>query len=287
VSDRRLLIAGLLLVESLYFIFARLLLPLLPPASGALYMMTIGAVEIALLMRGRIDWRVLARHRWLFLAIGLLVGMNTNMGFVAVRYVDPGTASLLSRSSVLFGVILGVVWLRERLSRIEVMGAVVAIAGVIAISAQPGGYFRWGSALVVSATVLYAVHSAAVKRYGGDIPFAQFMFFRMATVAAVLLMLALGQGALVWPTPVAFWWALVAATVNVVISRGLYYLALRRLDMSLLAIILTLTPVATWLWSIVLFGGRPTAQEIVGGLATIVGVVVVTGSRAAMSRREA
>lgn len=286
-SDRRLLIAGLLLVESLYFIFARLLLPLLPPASGALYMMTIGAVEIALLMRGRIDWRVLARHRWLFLAIGLLVGMNTNMGFVAVRYVDPGTASLLSRSSVLFGVILGVVWLRERLSRIEVMGAVVAIAGVIAISAQPGGYFRWGSALVVSATVLYAVHSAAVKRYGGDIPFAQFMFFRMATVAAVLLMLALGQGALVWPTPVAFWWALVAATVNVVISRGLYYLALRRLDMSLLAIILTLTPVATWLWSIVLFGGRPTAQEIVGGLATIVGVVVVTGSRAAMSRREA
>jgi hypothetical protein len=32
----------------------------------------------------------------------------------------------------------------------------------------------------------------------------------------------------------------------------------------------------------VLFGGRPTAQEIVGGVATIIGVVVVTGSRAGM-----
>ena len=68
--------------------------------------------------------------------------------------------------------------------------------------------------------------------------------------------------------------------MNVVIGRGLYYLALRRLDMSLLTIILTLPPVVTWLWSIVLFGGRPTAQEICGGAATLAGVVIVTSSRA-------
>ena len=38
----------------------------------------------------------------------------------------------------------------------------------------------------------------------------------------------------------------------------------------------------TWLWSIALFGGRPTTQEILGGMATIVGVVAVTGSRAGL-----
>ena len=46
-----------------------------------------------------------------------------------------------------------------------------------------------------------------------------------------------------------------------------------------LTIILTLTPVVTWLWSIALFGGRPTAVEIVGGIATLVGVLLVTASR--------
>jgi drug/metabolite transporter (DMT)-like permease len=282
VTDARLLIAGLLLVDSVYYIFARVLLPFLPPVAGAMYMLALGAVEIAVVMRGRIDWGVLRRHGWLFLAVGGLVGVNTNMGFAAVQYVDPGTASLLSRTAILFGVGLGVVWLGERLSRIETIGTAIALGGVIAISAQPGDYFRWGTLLVVIATLLYAVHSAVVKRYGSDIPFGDFMFFRVASVAGVLVLLAAAQGALVWPTPLAWGWLLLAATVNVVISRGLYYLALRRLDMSFLTIILTLTPVVTWLWSIALFGGRPTLQEIGGGIATLVGVLVVTSSRAGL-----
>jgi O-acetylserine/cysteine efflux transporter len=281
-TDLRVLVAGLLLVDSLYYIFARLLLPLLPPAAGAMYMMGLGAVQIAVLMRGRLDWGVLWRHRWLFLAVGLLVGVNTNMGFVAVRYVDPGTASLLSRTSILFGVALGVAWLGERLGRLEVVGALIAVAGVLVISFQPGDYLRWGSLIVISSTALYALHSALVKRFGGEIPFGEFMFFRVASVAIVLVALAAVQGSVVWPPPAAWGWLLVAAAVNVVLSRSVYYLALRRLDMSFLTIVLTLTPVVTWLWSVALFGGRPTAIETAGGMATLAGVLLVTASRAGL-----
>jgi len=71
----------------------------------------------------------------------------------------------------------------------------------------------------------------------------------------------------------------------VVISRGLYYLVLRRMDMSVLTIILTLTPVVTWVWSMALFGWRPGLAEIGGGVATLAGVLIVTASRAGMLRR--
>jgi drug/metabolite transporter (DMT)-like permease len=292
VGDARLFIAALLLVESLYYIFARLLFALLPPAAGAMYMMALGTLEIAVLLRGRIDWSVLSRHRWLFLALGGLVGVNTNMGFVAMRYVDPGTASVLSLTSIVFGVGLGLVWLGERLSRAEWLGAAIATAGVVTITAAPGDYLRWGSAIVIAATFLYALHAAVAKRYSAHIPFGEFMLFRTGAVAAVLVVLALAQGQLVWPSPPVWGWLLVAATVNVVIGRALYYVVLRRIDVSLLTIILTLTPVVTWLWSMALFGGRPGRFEIAGGAATLAGVLIVTSSRAGLlspgpSRRRA
>ena len=153
------------------------------------------------------------------------------------------------------------------------------------ISFQPGDYLRVGALIVIASTLFYAIHSAVVKRYGGDIPFGEFLFYRVAAVAAVLLVLAAIQGSLVWPTAVGWGWLLVAGLVNVVVSRGLYYLVLRRMDISVLTIILTLTPVVTWLWSIALFGGRPTSAEIVGGVTTLAGVLIVTASRAGLLRR--
>jgi drug/metabolite transporter (DMT)-like permease len=57
------------------------------------------------------------------------------------------------------------------------------------------------------------------------------------------------------------------------------------MDMSVLTIILTLAPVVTWLWSMALFGGRPSVAEIAGGLATLAGVLIVTASRARLLPR--
>ena len=286
-ADSRLLVPLLLLADSLYYVFARLLLPHLPPAAGAFYMMAVGATTILVILRGRIHLSTLRRHPWFFLAIGLLVGVNTNMGFVAVRYVDPGTASLLSRTSIIFSLALGLLWLRERLTRLELGGAALAVVGVVVISFQPGDYLRAGALIVIASTFLYALHSAVVKRFGGDIPFGEFLFYRVAAVAAVLFVLAAAQGVLVWPTAVGWGWLLLAGSVNVVVSRGLYYLALRRMDMSVLTIILTLTPVVTWAWSMAIFGGRPGVVEIVGGVATLTGVLVVTASRAGLLGRAA
>lgn len=283
--DSRGLVLLMVIIDSLYYISARLLLPHVPPAAGAMYMMLVGAVAIVLGLRGRIDWGVLGRRWRIFLTVGILVGLNTNMGFVVVRYLDPGTASLLSRTAIVFGVALGLVWLKETLTGIEALGALVAITGVVVVSFQPGNYLRFGSLISVVATLLYSTHSAVVKRYAGDIPLGDFLFFRVAATSAVLVVLVVVQGALVWPSPVAWGWLIAAALVNIVISRGLYYLILRRVDMTYLVILSTLTPALTWVWSIVLFGGRPRLQEILGGAVTLAGVLVVTASRSGLLRR--
>jgi drug/metabolite transporter (DMT)-like permease len=277
-NNRLPLVIALLIVDSLHFVFARLLLPHISPGVSAMYVLGIGTVEVGLfrLIRGRPHFTVLSKNLRFFLAIGFLVATSTNINYEAVAFIDPGTASLLSETSVLFGLGFGLFWLREKLSLAQIGGVLVALAGVFIITFQPGDYLRVGSLLVLGSALMYAIHAALAKRYGGQIEFLDFFFFRLLCTTGVLFLFAMGRQALVWPSATA--WALLAlvGTVDVVVSRTLYYIALRLLKMSIHSIVLTLSPVATILWSLLLFNTLPTPQQLLGGAAVIVGVLMVT-----------
>jgi inner membrane transporter RhtA len=277
-SSTAAIVVALLCTDSLHFVFARLLLPYLEPAASGFYIMALSTGVVAGYGGRRVVPGTLWRHRGFFAVIGLLVAGSTALSMEAVRHVDPGTAALLSRSGVLFGLGLGVFWLRERLDRVQTIGAAATIAGVVVISAQPGDYLRLGSVLVLASTFMYSLHAAIVKRAGGGMAFLDFFVGRLLATTIGLLALALAQGVLRWPSPTAWGLLLLTAAVDVVFSRALYYLALRRLPMTMHTIVLTVSPLVAVAWSAVLFGSRPGVVEIVGGIAILAGVLAATGS---------
>ncbi len=276
-----LLLPLLLLVDSLHFIFARLLLPHLPGATSAFYVLAIASVEVVvyMLVTRKVNLEILRKHLPFFLLIGLLVAASTAINYIAVGYIDPGTASLLAQTATIFALILSVAWLKETLNRREIAGSLVAIGGVIVISFQPGDYLRVGSLLILVSALMYASHTAVVKRFGGDMDFANFFLFRVTAVSTFLFLIASIRGQLLWPSGQAWLIMLLAGTVDVVVSRVLFYLALRRFQMSFHTIFLTLSPVITVIWSFFLFDLKPSVQSFVGGLAVIAGVAFVTLSR--------
>ncbi|MCP5099297.1 MAG: DMT family transporter [Chloroflexi bacterium] len=272
----------LLLVDSLHFVFARLLLPYMPAGTSAMFVLGVATVEVGvfLAIRRQLKWSVLRQHVRFFLVVGFLVAVSTNLTYLSVSYLDPGTASLLAQTSTIFALGFGVFWLKDRLSRPELLGTAVTIMGSFVISFQPGGVLRLGALIVLSATLTYSFHAAVVKKYGSEIDFANFFFLRVAFTTMFLVLLAGVQGQLTWVTNGTAWlFLLIAGTVDVVISRVLYYLALRRLQISFHAILLTLSPVITILWSLALFGERPSWQGFVGGTAVIIGIIIVTSSK--------
>lgn len=278
-----LLVAVLLLVDSLHFVFARLLEPYLPPTAGAMFVLGTAAVEITLFMvvSRRIQTAVFRHHTRFFLTIGFLVAVSTTINYTAVAYIDAGTASLLSQTTTVFALAFSLFWLREQLNQMEKLGALLAIIGASIISYQPGeSQNLWvGSTLVLTSSFLYALHAAIVKRHGGQMDFANFFLFRVASTAGFLFLFAAARQQLVWPSFTVWPYIMLAGTVDVVISRVLYYLALRRLQMSLHTILFTLSPAIAILWSLALFGEWPTVQGFVGGTAVIAGLIVVTAGR--------
>jgi drug/metabolite transporter (DMT)-like permease len=272
------LVLALLAVDGLHFVFARALHDVLPPLTSVLFVIGIAALEVAAyaVITRRFHLRTFVSRAPFFLAIGALIALSTSINYITVGYIDPGTASLLSQMSVLWGLAFGLIWLREHLTRRQLFGAAVCVIGVAIITFQPGDYFRLGSLMVVGSTFAYALHAALVKRHGGEMDFVEFFLWRLMSTAGFMLLLAGGQGALMWPAAEIWPLLLLTGTVDVVVSRSLYYQAMRQLKLSLLTLVLTLTPVVTILWSAILFGVHPTPQQVVGGVAVLAGVLIVT-----------
>jgi drug/metabolite transporter (DMT)-like permease len=272
------LVTALLLFDSLHFVFAKLLHAYISPAVSVFYVLGISTIEVGLfaLAQQHLHLGTLKRHFWFFLAIGFLVAASTNINYEAMAFLDPGTASLLAQTSILFGLGFGVLWLRDRLTRKQIGGVMLTALGVFVISFQPGDYLRLGSLMVVGSALMYALHAALTKRHGGEIDFLDFFFGRLLFTTAVLFCFSAARGALAWPSLPAWRLLLLVGTVDVALSRALYYIALRRLTMSMHTIILTLTPILAIIWSLLFFRVMPTPAQLAGGAAIIAGVLVVT-----------
>ncbi|MFZ1752584.1 MAG: DMT family transporter [Caldilineaceae bacterium] len=275
------LLVSLLLIDSLHFVFARLMLPHANPFLSALFVMFIGTIEVGIfgVVTGRLGVSILKRHWPFFVAIGFCIGVSTAISYSAIALIDPGTAAILGKTSIVYGLAFGIFWLGDRFSPVQAGGALVAIIGMVIVTFQPGDYLRAGSLLIIFSTLLYSTHTALTKRYGDGMDMLNFFFYRLLFTSAFLFAIAGIQGQLALPATPAAWGLLVlAATVDVVISRTLYYTALRRLDISIFSIVLTAGPVAAILWSFLLFGVFPNPRQLVGGAVVLVGVLVVTAA---------
>jgi drug/metabolite transporter (DMT)-like permease len=273
-----LLVLALLLVDGLHFVFARALHAWLPPLTSVLFVMATASAEIVLfaVFTKRFHLNTFLNKAPFFLTVGGLVALSTSINYVAVGFVDPGTASLLSQSSIVFGLALGLVWLRDKLTQQQFIGAALCITGVVVITFQPGDYFRIGSLMIIGGSLIYALHAATVKRFGGGVDFVEFFMWRVVCTTGFVLLAAASQQA-VQPPPAGVWPLIViAGTVDVIISRSLYYLALRRLSVSIHTLVFTLSPVIAGLWSLALFGTQPSMQQLLGGMVVMLGVLIAS-----------
>ncbi len=279
--DQLALFSVLLIVDSMHYIFAGLIAPLIAPPASSFYLMIIAALEVGIYaaITGRLRWQTFWQHRWFFLSIALLIGSGTILSYVAVFFINPGVASLLGKLGTIFTVFFGVVWLREKLNKWQLGGGVVAIIGAAVIVFHPGEFHLIGSLLVLIGNFLYALHAVIVKRYGSEMDFVEFFFWRIATTAAVIFLITVGSGRFVQPTPKARLMLIVAGTIDITFSRSLYYLTMRKLPVSIHAIVLTLSPAVAVLWTLLFFNTPPTLQQLFGSLLVLGGVLLVSLKR--------
>jgi drug/metabolite transporter (DMT)-like permease len=280
------LIGTLLIVDSLHYVFARMLVQWLHPSVSVTFVLLIAAIEVGIygILTKQLKLESFRKNAWFFIGIGLLIAVSSTLNYTAVKFIDPGIASLIGQTGKIWSLGLGLIWLKEKLTRPQFFGAAFAIGGVFIITYQAGDYLRIGSIMILGGTFLYAIHAGIVKKFGEGIDFVNFFFFRLLLTALFMLLFITTRGIFTWPSTKTWGYLLLVGTIDVMFSRSIYYIALRRLNLSIHTLVLTLSPVVTILWTIVIFSIYPSAKQLVGGIIVILGIFIIGRYRESKGR---
>jgi drug/metabolite transporter (DMT)-like permease len=219
--------------------------------------------------------------------IGLLgliwVAIPLTLFPIAQQWIDSAVAGMLNGAMPMFTAIVASLLLRQLPGRLQMVGLVVGLAGILAIalpSAETGNTAALGVALVLVATVCYGVATNIVvplqQKYG-SIPV-------MARVLWVALLLVTPYG-IYGLTESGFAWQSLAATMAVgVLGTGVAFILMGSLVGSVGP---TRSSFITYLMPVVaLVLGVVFRDEIVAPLAVVGSLLVIVGALLA-SRREA
>ncbi|MFF5637345.1 DMT family transporter [Streptomyces sp. NPDC012825] len=191
--------------------------------------------------------------------------------------VAAGTASLLIAIVPAFSVLLGSLFLRERVSRNIVLGSVVALAGaaIVSMAKGPGG-FTVSALVVLAAAVVQGVYHVATKpllRHYTGLEVATY-----AMVAGTIFVLPLASAT--WHSTLqapadALACALYLGLLPSALGFVIWAYAVARLPLAASTAALYLVPPAALIIAFVWLGEVPHFIELVGGAVSVAGVVMI------------
>ena len=227
------------------------------------------------------------QRRWL-VARGIAGFLALCCYYEAVRRAPIADTTVIQYTNPIFTAILAAVFLRERMSRADVLGVVASLVGVVLV-ARPS--FLFGGAaldplavgLALTGAVLSSIVYVIIRglRESEDPMVVVFYFPLVATPAAIPLAIATG---LVWPTPTE--WALllgigvVTQIAQVYMTRGLH------LEPAGRATAVSYLQVAfAYAWGVLLFAEYPTPTSIAGAALVLASTLLVARRAAATPGR--
>jgi len=219
-----------------------------------------------------------------------LLGVTTYylIQFEALRHTTATNVSLLITLTPVWTALLGRVWLGERLTRRQLGGMLVALAGAVLVAtggrlpdlARPQDLV--GAGLTLLNTLAWAVYTAAGRTVVSRYPPLAVTAWVVLLGTALLVPPAVVTGA--WPDPAslspATWAGLVYLGVaGTVIGYSLWYFALEAVPASTAAPFLWLGPVVTIGLSFMILSERPGAPHLAGGSAIVAGLTLLGRER--------
>ncbi|TGN10545.1 DMT family transporter [Leptospira ilyithenensis] len=107
--------------------------------------------------------------------------------YQALRISDLGPSAILIKTTVLYNVLLGVLFLKETLRNFEVLGIILSLAGIYFISTLGGQISVESSVLILISAFFFASQSYLIKRFVPEILGLEFAYLRLLLLSVFFI----------------------------------------------------------------------------------------------------
>ena len=263
------------------FLFMRIAAPEFGPVPLIELRVAIAALILVPLLRNnggfaeiRLEWK----HIFI---LGLL---NSAIPFCllsfAVLSLSAGFASIVNASAPLWGGLIAIVWLGNRLNMARVLGLFVGFAGVVILVWNEVSVDVQGSSYAVPAALLAAFSYGLAANYAKK---------RLEHVSSVAIAAGSLIGAAIFLLPGAVWlwpdnpvsltaWAslIVMALVSTALANVLYFRLIASSGPTIAISVAYLIPIFAMIFGVVFIDEVVTPNMIVGGAVILLGTALVT-----------
>jgi drug/metabolite transporter (DMT)-like permease len=229
------------------------------------------------------EWKEVLKL-WQPLAAMAVLGIigYTFMVYYALRFTSSTNAALVNTINPAMIAIAAAIYLKEKMSRLQVAGVVLSLVGVFVV--LTGGnllqlfqvHYNKGDLIMVVAMGVWTIYSMVGKQIK-EIPPITATAVSSAMAAVIMAPFVLYQGMNVAALSPMAWTGIIYITIfPSVISFVIWNIGVKELGANKTGIFLNLIPVFTAIISWAL-GNQITAAQVIGGLLVFAGVYLTMG----------
>lgn len=229
---------------------------------------------------------------WGFLAwIGFIEIVSTSMWFLAINNTEnPSVVSFMTNIGPVYAAILGLVFLRERFGLLEAIGAVLTLLGAFVIGFVPGiawwQFVSGGAGIILISSFIYAMGTVWLKSrivaYHPAIISLTRCFMLFAFSSALLLV----SGEIIVLHPHLILILLIGSLLGPMVSTVAGYHALRLMKAGTYTMLNSSRSLLVVFTSWIFLHNLPLLHQLLGGLLTIAGVVLVGRARVKQNKAQ-
>ena len=221
--------------------------------------------------------------------IALLEMFGTLFFFLSIKTVsNPTIVSFLANINPLFVTTLGIVFLKERFNKIEFLGMAILLMGAIIISVKGPGNIDSiiipGVQYVLLSGFLFSIATIVAKR---QIKLVDASFLALSRI---LLLFIFSVASLYYldlsiSIPIsALKNIAIGSVLGPFLTATLGYMSIKYIEVSKASMVRSVRSLFVLVGAFIYFGSIPGLWQIIGGLFTITGVILIAGGRMKLSK---